>query len=106
MIILFGVWLAVGVGCGQSPGPTFVFPEPTEQLLSELDADGSGAVTWDELSTSLMTQEQFAALDADGDGQVTVEELKAQLSQYAVHAPPGAGKKGKGPPRNSKAPIR
>jgi hypothetical protein len=95
---LVSAWLVWALGCGQPVTPSLVFPDPAEGLLSDLDTDGSGAVTWGELEDSLVTEVQFSAMDGDGDGQLTVEELRTLLSTYQVRLPPGVGRFGKGPP--------
>ncbi len=52
----------------QGPGPRFIF--------QELDADGNGAVTLEELQAA--RPDRFAAADADADGFLTRDELLAQ----------------------------
>ena len=80
MNVLSACWFLWVMACGAPPDPSFVFPDPAEQLLADLDGDGSGALTWDEMSASLMTADQFAAMDTDGDGLLTVLEIQEQLT--------------------------
>ena len=46
---------------------------------TDMDADGDGMVTWEEVQTSHpgMTEDQFAALDVNGDGSLDSDEVKA-----------------------------
>ncbi len=56
--------------------------------LAEMDTNGDGAVSLDELTTAATAkiQEKFTKMDANGDGQVTEDELTSRK---------GKGKKGK-----------
>ena len=53
------------------------------QVFAQADADGSGALSAEELATfkTLMRQrvqqDMFGRIDANGDGQVSLEELQA-----------------------------
>ena len=56
--------------------------------FAEMDTNGDGAVSLDELTTNATAkiQERFTKMDANGDGQITEEELTSRK---------GKGKKGK-----------
>ncbi|HBS50363.1 MAG TPA: hypothetical protein DEA05_09915 [Rhodobacteraceae bacterium] len=46
---------------------------------TDLDTDGDGAVTWEEVQAGHpeVTEEQFIAMDANGDGALDADELAA-----------------------------
>ncbi|MWK56574.1 hypothetical protein GO594_11360 [Pseudomonas otitidis] len=72
-----------------------------EDLFGELDTDGNGSISQDELTSALGknsdvdSSELFAALDSDGDGSLSVEESAA----LAPPPPPPPG--GMGGPRSA-----
>lgn len=53
-------------------------PPTIEEMLTELDADGSGDLSLEETGLS---DEQFSSLDVDGDGVLTQADHEALLSQ-------------------------
>ncbi|WP_205886441.1 EF-hand domain-containing protein, partial [Metapseudomonas otitidis] len=71
-----------------------------EDLFGELDTDGNGSISQDELTSALGeksdvdSSELFAALDNDGDGSLSVEES-------AALAPPPPPPGGMGGPRGA-----
>ena len=104
---VFLAWLMWSLGCNAPPEPSLLWPDPTDDLMRDLDADGSGALSPDEIG-ELFTPEHLAAMDDDADGTLTAVEIRTSLSSYEVHEPtrPGgkAGKPGKRPgPRSGKA---
>jgi Ca2+-binding EF-hand superfamily protein len=58
-----------------------------EDRLSDVDTDGDGRVTLEEMETRAIERvrehigERFSRLDADGDGAVSAEEFAAQTDQ-------------------------
>lgn len=64
--------LAVPALADRGPGN---MPKPPMPSFSELDADGNGAVTPEELEAFGNTR--FDAADADGNGELTQEEMEA-----------------------------
>lgn len=58
-------------------------------MISDLDADGDGALSIEEVASSgtSAASEAFAALDSDGDGSLTATELSSALD--AMGPPPG-----------------
>lgn len=73
-----GVALAQGPGFGgpgfDGPGPRFSF--------QELDADGNGEVTREEMQAHRAAR--FAEADSDGDGKLSLEEMQAQAQKRAA----------------------
>lgn len=58
--------------------------------FAELDSDGSGYLTEDEVSDDRFLAEQFSRLDSNNDGTLTEDELKApgQPGDADGHQPP------------------
>ncbi|GAB5445257.1 EF-hand domain-containing protein [Gymnodinialimonas sp.] len=54
---------------------------PPRMIFSELDADGNGAVTLEEMQAA--GANRFAAADTDGDGALSRDELLAQGAERA-----------------------
>ena len=63
---------------------------PAFAQMAEIDTDGDGAVTLDEMTTAYpdATQETFDAIDTNVDGTVDEAELTAAIDAGLV-APPG-----------------
>ena len=69
--------------CGKaSSQPLAEQPSPAEQHFKQLDKNGDGKITPDELTD----QELFKKIDANGDGSITLEEMNAYQAR-----PGGAG---------------
>lgn len=68
------------------------------RMISDLDADGDGALSIEEASASGSSKaaEAFAALDTDSDGSLTTSELASSLE--AMGPPPGGPPPGGPPP--------
>lgn len=64
-------------------GPGGQFPRPS---FSELDADGDGLVTAEELRGAGAAR--FAAADSNGDGELSQEEMVAAAQKRAAEAAP------------------
>lgn len=63
----------IGAGAVMAKGPDGFGPRPS---FEELDTDGDGEVTQDEMAT--MRARNFSAADTDGDGALSLEELRAR----------------------------
>jgi Ca2+-binding EF-hand superfamily protein len=61
--------------------PVLADKRPKGMSFSQLDADGNGELTQDEMRARGAAR--FATVDADGDGFLTVEELEAAGSERA-----------------------
>lgn len=59
-----------------SQGPT----SPTEMFFMELDANGDGLVSLDEVKAPQM--ERFQETDTDGDGYISADEARAAFAQH------------------------
>ena len=87
----------------QRPSDEEMAKTMSTDLLSALDADGSGSLAVDETE---LTDEEFAAVDTDGDGLLSQEELESgilertdELSNQLVSFMQSQGaEKGDGPP--------
>lgn len=70
--------------CKAKEGPDF--GRMVEDIISEMDADGSGTLSEAEASLS---SGQFASIDVNGDGTLDSGELASSLkSDFASHMPP------------------
>jgi Ca2+-binding EF-hand superfamily protein len=78
------------LACTGSPA----FPDPAAELLAELDTDGSGALSLDELR-SPRPQRVLQLLDTDRDGVISLEELRADLDTWPISTRAGAGYSGR-----------
>ncbi|MBF0193372.1 MAG: hypothetical protein HQL71_02395 [Magnetococcales bacterium] len=96
-------------GIGSMPkmgGATRMQPPSTDQLISDMDADGDGSLTTTEVKGKLA--DDFTRVDSDGNGQLTAEELDSALANIRSNMgnmgpPPGEGNgpppgEGNGPP--------
>lgn len=86
-----------GMGMMGPPPPPQGSEEEEEELFAATDADGSGTIELEELSSMLSSlsesedsqesspaEELFSLLDADGDGAVTAEEHSQGLEELAA----------------------
>ena len=64
---------------------------PAFAQMAEIDADGDGAITYEEMAAVApgTTQEAFAALDTDVDGAVDEAELAAAVEAGLVRRSEG-----------------
>ena len=71
-----------------------------EERFPQLDADGSGGITWGEFSSSLpgMTRAAFDMIDKDSSGAISLEEWKGFSAGHGGSAPAGSMPAGKMPP--------
>ena len=60
----------------------------TAALAQEMDADGDGLVTWDELSVAMpdVTEETFTLADTNVDGGLDADELQAAVDAGLIPA--------------------
>ncbi len=74
--------LLLCAGCPYEPPPVGErISDPLDRLFSELDDDGSGALSLDELRCA-EPDDLLARLDLDGDGAVSPDELRADLELW------------------------
>ncbi|MGR3436432.1 MAG: hypothetical protein ACU0CO_16340 [Shimia sp.] len=61
----------------------------TAALAQEMDADGDGLVTWDELSAAMpdVTEETFTLADTNVDGGLDADELQAAIDAGLIVIP-------------------
>jgi Ca2+-binding EF-hand superfamily protein len=62
--------------------------DEASSIMSAVDADGSGGLSLDEVSSALGVsnsdaQAGFSALDTDGDGQLSLSELTTAIEKYS-----------------------
>ena len=81
------IWIGLVAGCS-TPAPRL--EDPIQGMFRRLDADGSGALTADELGDP-EAQRVVELLDSNGSGDLDPDELRETLA-----APP--------PPRSSEGP--
>ena len=78
--------LAATLGATALAGAAYAFPGGkggmTPPSFEEMDANGDGVVTADELEA--LGASQFAALDTDGNGVISAEELTAMMQERAA----------------------
>ena len=68
--------------------PEPAFPDPAQELLDQLDADGSGALTLEELRAPNPWR-MMKILDRDTNSRIDLDELRADLDRWPVQS--GAG---------------
>jgi len=80
-----------GMGGMQPPSAE----DMASRIMEELDTDGDGVLSTDEISKSTEHSKDILGGDADGDGNVTMDELVADISKHQENMggmqPPGAG---------------
>ncbi len=88
------------VSCTLMPVPCPAAAASPEQRFTQLDADGSGGVTWEEFSNALpgMTSAAFSMIDKDSSGTISLEEWKGFSAGHGGKAPSGSMPPGKMPP--------
>ena len=89
------------VSCTLMPAlPCTAAAASPEDRFTELDADGSGGVTWEEFSSALpgMTNAAFGMIDKDSSGAIDREEWKSFSAGHGGTAPAGSMPPGKMPP--------
>lgn len=67
---------ALAAGDGSGPGK-----HRSHHSFEELDANGDGKITQDEIAAHM--QARFAQRDSDGDGQLSAEELRSFMQERA-----------------------
>ncbi|PRY93579.1 EF hand domain-containing protein [Hasllibacter halocynthiae] len=60
----------------------------TAALAQDMDADGDGLVTWDELSAAMpdVTEETFTLADTNVDGSLDADEYQAAVDAGLIPA--------------------
>jgi hypothetical protein len=70
--------------CGMGP------PSPSDmasRVIDDLDTDGDGVLSADEISKSGKLAQRILDADTDGDGIVTKDELISKISKHRMHPP-------------------
>ena len=68
--------------------PSSAFPDPAQEVLDQLDTDGSGALTLEELRAPNPWR-MMKILDKDANSRIDLDELRADLDRWPVQT--GAG---------------
>ena len=80
-IIALGVLLPLGLTAGL---PALAQDGPGAEMFAELDTDGDGMLSLEELQAG--PEARFARADIDGDGTITRDEMEAQAMARAAAA--------------------
>ena len=78
-ILLASVLIVAGAGAAMAQGP-----RGEGMTFDQLDVDGSGEITAEDLTA--LRNDRFAALDSNGDGTVSKDEFLAAQRMQAAEA--------------------
>lgn len=63
-------------------------PMDSGTAFGEMDRNGDGGITQDELTATDMLYQHFSAADTDGDGMLSPAEVDAHRAEMATPTPP------------------